>query len=56
MTGTDAAGTDPDASHRAVPDRFDFLQVRIPDPAGLVVGMADIITKARTFAAYFANF
>jgi hypothetical protein len=56
VTGTDTAGTDLNAFDRAVADGLDLLQVRIPYPAGFVVGVAHVIPEAGTFTAYFAYF
>jgi hypothetical protein len=56
MAGTDAAGADLDASHCALTDCFNLLQVRMPGTAGFVVRMADVVSEARTFAADFTNF
>ncbi len=56
MAGTDAAGAYLDASNRTVADGLDLLQIGMPGPTGLVVGMADIIAEAGAFAAYFAYF
>ena len=53
MAGTDAACTDFHAPHAAVTDRFHLLQVGVPDPARFVVCMADVVTEAGAFAAYF---
>ncbi len=52
--GTDAAGTDFNRSNAAIVlDSLDFLKVRIPDGAGLVVRMADVVTEAGAFTANF---
>jgi hypothetical protein len=56
MTGANAAGANLDASDRALTDRFNLLQVRMPGAAGFVVRMADVVSEARTFAADFTNF
>lgn len=56
MTGADAAGADLDASYRSVFHGLYLLQVGIPYSAGFVVGMADVVAEAGTFAAYFAYF
>ena len=56
MAGADAAGADLDASDRALTDRFNLLEVRMPGAAGFVVCVADIVSEARTFAADFTNF
>ena len=52
---TNAAGTDLHGTDGAVADGLDFLQVRVPDLAGFVMGMADIITGHGLFAADFAD-
>ena len=54
VPGADAAGADLDASHRAVVDGLDLLQVGIPGPAGFVVRVTDIIAEAGAFSADFA--
>jgi hypothetical protein len=56
VTGTDAAGAYLDAADGTVVDGFDLLQVRVPGPAGLVVGMADVVAEAWAFTANFAYF
>ena len=56
MAGADAAGANLDASDRALTDRFNLLQVRMPGTAGFVVCVTDIVSEARTFAADFTNF
>ena len=56
MTGADTAGANLDASDRALTDRFNLLQIRMPGTAGFVVCMADIVSEARTFATDFTNF
>ena len=47
----DAAGTDLDCSYSAVSDSLNLLKIRIPDCAGFIVGMTDVIAKAGTFTA-----
>jgi hypothetical protein len=54
VSGADAAGADLDAPDGTVPHGLDLLQVRAPDFAGFVVGVADVIPEARAFTAYFA--
>jgi hypothetical protein len=54
VSGADAAGADLDAPDGTVSHGLDLLQVRAPDFAGLVVGVADIIPEARAFTAYLA--
>jgi hypothetical protein len=56
VPGTDAAGADLDAPHGAFVDGLDLLQVGVPGPAGLVIGVADVVTEARFLAAYFTYF
>jgi hypothetical protein len=56
VAGTDTAGADLDASHGTVGDGLDFLQVRIPGSAGLVVGVAHVITETGAFSTDRANF
>ena len=53
MAGPDAAGANLNAPDGAVADSLDLLQIRIPDPAGFVVGVADIVAEARAFTTYF---
>jgi hypothetical protein len=52
----DATGAHLDASHGAVIDGFDLLQVRMPGPAGFVVGVANVVAETGAFAAYLAYF
>jgi hypothetical protein len=54
VPGADAAGADLDAPDGTVPHGLDLLQVRAPDLAGFVVGVADVIPEARAFTAYLA--
>ena len=56
MARADAAGTDLDAPYGSFINGFDFLKVRVPGSPGLVVSMADVISKARPFAANFTYF
>jgi hypothetical protein len=56
VAGADATGADLYAADRTILDGFYLLQVRIPRSAGLVIGMADVVTEARTFTAYFTYF
>ena len=56
MPGTDASGADLDAFNGTVADGLDFLQVRVPGPASLIVCMTDVVAETGTFAAYFAYF
>lgn len=50
-TGADAAGADLDGLYSAVSERFNLLQVRIPDSTCFVVSMAYVVTEAWTFTA-----
>jgi len=50
VPGADAAGTGLDSHDAAVFHRSDLLQVRIPDGAGFVVGMAHIVSEAGPFS------
>jgi hypothetical protein len=54
VSGADAAGADLDAPDGTVPHGLDLLQIRAPDFAGFVVGVADVIPEARAFTAYLA--
>jgi hypothetical protein len=54
VSGADAAGADLDAPDGTVSHGLDLLQIRAPDFAGLVVGVADVIPEARAFTAYLA--
>ena len=54
VSGADAAGADLDAPDGTVPHGLDLLQVRAPNFAGLVVGVADVVPEARAFTAYLA--
>jgi hypothetical protein len=54
VTGADAAGADLDAPDGTVFHGLDLLQVRAPNLAGLVVGVADVIPEARAFTANLA--
>jgi len=54
VSRADAACADLDAPDGTVSHGLNLLQVRTPDLAGLVVGVADIIPKTRAFTAYFA--
>jgi hypothetical protein len=56
VSGTDASGADLDAFNGTVADGFDFLQVRVPGSACLIVCMTDVVAEAGAFAAYFAYF
>lgn len=56
MSRSDASSAYLDAPDRTVADRLYLLQVRIPDPARLVVGVTDVVTEAGAFAADFTNF
>jgi hypothetical protein len=56
QSGTKASGTDLHANRPSLFDRLDLMKVRIPDPSGLVVGMANIVAKNRPFPADFTNF
>jgi hypothetical protein len=56
VAGADAAGADLDALDAAVPHCLDLLQVGVPGAAGLVVGVADVITEAGAFTTDFAYF
>jgi hypothetical protein len=56
VSGTDAASAYLNAADGTVIDGFDLLQVRVPGPAGFVVGMADIVAEAGAFTANFAYF
>lgn len=51
LAGAKAAGADLHAPDRTALDRFDLLEIGIPDAGGLIVGVADVISEARTFAA-----
>ncbi len=53
VAGADAAGADLDGLDAAIPDGLHLLQVRVPRGAGLVVGVADVVTETGTFAADF---
>jgi hypothetical protein len=44
-----AASAGFDCLNAAVADRFYLLQIGVPDSTGFVIGVADIITKARAF-------
>jgi hypothetical protein len=50
MSRADAAGTDLDSHDAAVFDSSDLLQVRVPDGAGFVVGVAHIVSEAGAFS------
>ena len=47
----DALRADADMTHRAVLDRFHALDVRVPDLAGFVVCMGNVVSEAGTFVA-----
>jgi len=53
FSGTKTARAHRDRGFSVVHDGFDFLDVRFPDAAGFVVGMADVISRDRAFSAYF---
>src|SRR6266513_5897 len=46
----DALCADADAAHDAVHDDPDALEVRIPAPRGLIVRVADVVSRDGTFA------
>jgi hypothetical protein len=54
VSGADAAGADLDAPDGTVSHGLDLLQIRAPNLAGSVVGVADVIPEARAFTAYLA--
>jgi hypothetical protein len=56
MAGANAACANLDASNSAVLNGFYLLQVGIPDLAGFVVGMADVVAEAGAFTANIAYF
>jgi hypothetical protein len=52
QSGSDAASADTYTLDQAVfPHMSNGLQVRVPDPLGLVVGMADIVAYLRSLSA-----
>jgi hypothetical protein len=53
--GADAGGTDADADMTAIHDSADPLQIDVPAPFGDIVGVADSVPKARTFATNFTD-
>lgn len=53
VSGADTAGADLDGGYAAISDGLDFLKIGIPNGAGLVVCVADIVAEAGTFSAYF---
>jgi hypothetical protein len=54
--GADAAGANLNAADGTVVDGFDLLQIRMPGPAGFVVGVADVVAEAGAFTANIAYF
>lgn len=52
-SGTDAAGADLDVAYAAVFHRPHFLQVRLENLLGLIMGMADIAARHRFLSANF---
>jgi hypothetical protein len=52
-TGADAAGANLNGGNAAIFYGPDFLEIGAPDSAGLVVGVADIVTEAGAFSANF---
>lgn len=52
-TGPQAPGADTDILAHTADHRMDALQVRIEYPLGLIVGMADIVSRDRALAAEF---
>lgn len=51
FAGTDAAGTDLHGFDRTLMFSTDFLQVWIPDRAGFIMGVTDVVSANRLFAA-----
>ena len=56
VAGANATGADLDARDRSLPEGLYLLQVGMPGPASLVVGVTDVVTEAGTLAAYFTYF
>ena len=52
--GPDATGARPDALGLAVDDRSDALEVGVPAPVRLIIGVADVVPKDGAFATDFA--
>ncbi len=50
-----AGGANADPLARALHLGVNRAQIDVPAPLGHVVGVADVISKLRPFAAYFAN-
>ena len=55
FTAAQAGGADADPLARTLHLGVHRAQVDVPAPLGHVVGVADVISKLRPFAAYFAN-
>ena len=51
----EAARAHPEAPRLAVDACADALQVRVPAPRGLVIGMTDVMTRYGAFAADITN-
>ena len=56
FAGTKARCTDTNPFHRVVDLCFHTLKVGIPAAPVLIVGVANAVTRLRTFAAYFTYF
>ena len=50
-----AGGADADPLTGTLHFGVDRAQIHVPAPLGHVVGVADVISKLRPFAAYFTN-
>src|SRR5262245_57551065 len=54
LAGSDAAGARLDVAHGAVEVGLHALQIGVPAPLGLVVGVTDVVADRRPFAAHRA--
>ena len=55
LAGTNAGRADEQGLASTVYQGMDAPQIRLPAPLGDVVGVTDIVTKLRAFAANFTN-